>query len=169
MNKAIGLIDNDLIKDAANYKKRQKGKIISFYSLGALAACLLLIVVLTFMLTALRKPAVSVNGEKLEGSLVLQGESLSVRSAAALPLTAELEIKLHKTSEVSVSEGHLSVLSGDNYEYKGESFEAKGDIKLLWNIDSPDNGKTYTLSIGNEAFAKVSFDSGRNVWMISEQ
>ncbi len=169
MEKAIGNLSDDLIADAANLKKR-KGKIISFYTISALAACLVAVIALTFILSGSKKPTLLVNGEPLEGSLAItENATANVRTADVLPLTITLEIELHKKSEISVSEGNLSVLSGEAYEDKGLSFEGNGTVKLLWNIDAPEEGKSYTLFINEETYATVSYNQGRNVWMISGQ
>ncbi len=169
MGKAIGLLGDDIIEEAANHKKR-KGKIISFYTIGAVAAVFVLVMVLSLVLPGIRKPVVSFGGEPLSGGVVIEaGADPFVRAADCAPLTLSLEVELHKKSQISVSKGNLSLMSGDICEYKGQSFETSEDTKLLWCIDCPEESESYTLSINEETFATVSFDQGRNVWMISGQ
>ena len=131
MARAITGIDDKLITDAysASHKKRN---LKPLYSIGAMAACLVLILTTVFALSP-KGTQIYLYSEKVTDTPCIVNEVSPVSSSTRIKtqeLTIPFDIKLT---------GETKILA--------EKEIAKKELSLYWTIESPEKTETYTLTL----------------------
>ena len=177
MAQAITGIDDDLVCEAYNATGK-KGSIKFLYTTASIAACIVL--VLTAVLFAVPKaPAVFIDSNKLTSAPIEVSSPVSPASVTPRTLqdvTVNLDINLRKTeTRISCTEGTFT-LCGKNQDtlffegtdFTADKYIAKKDLSLYWTVKSPEENKTYTLTLeGKETqILTLQFDKDLNNWTI---
>lgn len=155
MARAITGIDDKLITDAysASHKKRN---LKPLYSIGAMAACLVLILTTVFALSP-KGTQIYLYSEKVTDTPCIVNEVSPVSSSTRIKtqeLTIPFDIKLTGETKITCSEGTMKLcgVNQDTLFYSGSSFLAekeiaKKELSLYWTIESPEKTETYTLTL----------------------
>lgn len=177
MAKALSGIDDELIVNAykASTKKRN---LKPLYSISAIAACLVLIFTAMFALPQ-KSTQIYLYSEKVTHipCIVNQPSALSsLPRTYSQDLSIPLDVKLAGETKITCSQGTIAPC-GENqdcfYYTTGNTFladkdTAKNPLSLLWTIESPDETKTYTLTLEGKKteVLTLSFDEESLNWTI---
>ncbi len=177
MAKAITGIDDELIVNAYT-ASRKKRNLKPLYSIGALAACLVLIFTVIFG-TSSKGTDIYLNSDKITSDPVAVTSPLSLASnsprATTQPISIHFELDLKGETEITCSQGTFKIcgINQDTLFYTGSNYlvekdVAKKPLSLEWTVNNPDEATTYTLTFeGKETqILNLKFDENQNNWTV---
>lgn len=131
---------------------RKKNFSKALKSLSAVAACLVLVLTVMVVYRNSANTSFYVDGQKLSDEAVAVrtaneglAKAFSLAEEEGVTVNVPVEMKLKGKAKIDISEG--AVIKSGEYEPTAVPFEAEGELKLEWVIDSAAQGTVYTLTV----------------------
>lgn len=132
--------------------RRKKNFSKALKRITAVAACLVLVLTAVVLYQSGGNTSFYVDGQKLAGEAVAVrtaneglAKAFSLAAEEAVTVNVPVEMKLEGQAKIDISEG--AVIKDGEYEPTAVPFEAEGELKLEWVIDSAAQGTVYTLTV----------------------
>ena len=174
MAKAITGIDDNLISDAENIKKK-KSIIRPVFSLCAVAACLVLVFSFIFTLASQPKTQLLLNGNEVTDIPIALETPYSLKSrAVSNEFTVLLTLEVYESTDITISKGKMNVCSAGETKtlyYTGTSYTTEVPVNIHWLVDGLDINSAYTLTVtgDEETVYALTFDETHAMWSICKQ
>lgn len=174
MAKAITGIDENLISDAENIKK--KSNIIRpVFSLCAVAACLVLVFTFIFAFgNRYSGPKLFMNdSEIVHTPITVDSPVAAMTRSTDYSFIVYLTLNTKENTKLSVSGGEMHVVSAndtDTLYYTGTEYTTDIPVNIHWHVDGSDITKAYALTLNDsETVYTLSYDEAASGWSICKQ
>ena len=101
----------------------------SHYAAGLVAACLVLTLGAGFFFRG-GEPDILIHGQPLESSVAFYDLSPAAEMRSSGALTVPVELELSRTSQITVTQGQLTLGEGE----PAQELTASGSVALLWEV-----------------------------------